>query len=142
MLETLMGDFREEIEQKNKKFYAEISDRFDIEIAPLKTQQDSFFENWAEQLKAFRRARSDMQLYFTELKKRDTLREEYLAICDSADMLIDIHKVNMQFESKEKWTKKELEVNQIKYNIIDMIKKRLQEVRVKVGQSLIKDNKD
>ena len=36
-------------------------------------------------------------------------------------MLIDVHKVGMQYESKEKWTKKELEANQIKYNIIDLI---------------------
>lgn len=142
MLETILSDFKDEIEQKNKRVYAEIKDRIEIEITPIKESQDSFFENWAEQLKAFRRARSDMQLYFTELKKRDTLREEYLAICESTDMLIDIHKVNMQFESKEKWTKKELEVNQIKYNIIDMIKQRLQEVRSKVGQSLIGDYHD
>ena len=73
-------------------------------------------------MKAFRRARSDMQLYFSELKRRDTLREEYSTVADACDMLIDLIKVNMQFEAKEKWTKKELEVNQIKYNIIDQIK--------------------
>jgi len=80
--------------------------RVDAEINPIKEAQASFYANWAEQMKAWRRARSDMQLYFTELKKRDTLREEYATIADSMDMLTDIHKVNMQYESKEgSWTK-------------------------------------
>ena len=76
-------------------------------------------------MKAWRRARSDMQLYFTELKKRDTLREEYSTIADSIDMLIDLQKLSMQYDSKDGWTKKELELNQIKYNIIDLIKRRM-----------------
>ena len=72
-------------------------------------------------MKAWRRARSDMQLYFGEMKRRDTLREEYGAIAEAIHMLIDVHKVGMQFESKEKWSRQELEANQIKYNIIDLI---------------------
>ena len=40
-----------------------------------------------------------MQLYFSEMKRRDTLREEYGAIAEAMNMLIDVHKVSMQFES-------------------------------------------
>lgn len=80
-------------------------------MTEFKETQDSFVKMWSEQMKGWRRARSDMQLYFTELKKRDTLREEYVTISDSVDMLIDLHKVNMQYEQKETWSKKELELN-------------------------------
>ncbi len=90
-------------------------------------------------MKGWRRAKSDMQLYFSELRKRDTLREEYSTVADSVDMLIDLHKVSMQYEAKDQFSKQELELNQVKYNIIDMIKSRLSGVRQKVGVSLIKD---
>ena len=53
-------------------------------------------------MKAWRRARSDMQLYFSELKKRDKLREEYVLISEAMDMLIDLYKVNMFFEGGDK----------------------------------------
>ena len=78
-----------------------------------------------------------MQLYFNELKRRDTLREEYTIISDSIDMLIDLHKVNMQLEGKEKKTQRDLEVNQLKYGIIDRIKNKMQSVRKFIGASLM-----
>ena len=55
------------------------------------------------------------------MKRRDTLREEYGTIAEALNMITDVIKVGMQYESKERWTKKELEANQIKYNIIGMI---------------------
>ena len=42
-----------------------------------------------------------MQLWFSEMKLRDVLREEYSTIADSMDMLIDMHKIGMQYESKD-----------------------------------------
>ena len=93
-------------------------------------------------MKAWRRARSDMQLYFGEMKRRDTLREEYGAIAEAMNMLIDVHRVGMQYEAKEKWTKKELEINQIKYNIIDLIADKLAQLRARIGISMIQDHTD
>ena len=95
----------------------------------MREDQDNFYKMWSEQMKAWRRARSDMQLYFGELKKRDTLREEYASVADSVDMLIDLHKLNLQYEKNDSRSKKELEINQIKYNIMDRIKIRMSEVR-------------
>jgi len=92
-------------------------------------------------MKAWRRARSDMQLYFEDMKKRDALREEYTAVVDSIDMLIDIFKIGMQFHNKERLTKKDLEINQIKYNVIDQIKQKTQSIRAQIGIGLIADQK-
>ena len=36
----------------------------DKKILPLKEQQEEFFKSFNEQMKAWRRARTDMQLYF------------------------------------------------------------------------------
>ena len=52
-----------------------------------------------------------MQLYFQELKRRDGLREEYVKIAEAIDMLVDLHRVGMHFETSERWTKKEFEAN-------------------------------
>ena len=93
-------------------------------------------------MKAWRRARSDMQLYFEDMKKRDALREEYSAVVDSIDMLSDIFKIGMQVNIKERLTKLDLEINQIKYNVIDKIKQKTQSVRAQIGLGLIADQKD
>lgn len=121
MLETILGELRTEIEETHRGNLGQLLEKIELEIAPIRQGQENFYDNWSEQMKAWRRARSDMQLYFGEMKRRDTLREEYGAIAEAIHMLIDVHKVGMQFESKEKWSRQELEANQIKYNIIDLI---------------------
>ena len=137
MLQTILAELRGEIEDTHRKNTRDLIEKIEGEIAPMKQAQEEFFRMWSEQIKAWRRARSDMQLYFNELKRRDTLREEYTIISDSIDMLIDLHKVNMQLEGKEKKTQRDLEVNQLKYGIIDRIKNKMQSVRKFIGASLM-----
>ena len=78
-----------------------------------------------------------MQLYFQELKRRDGLREEYVKIAEAIDMLVDLHRVGMHFEASERWTKKELEANQIKHNIIERTKLHMMSVKTKIGAGLM-----
>lgn len=52
-------------------------------------------------MKAWHRARSDLQLWFNEMKKRDKLREEYVAVSEAFDMLIDLVKVGMHGDKSE-----------------------------------------
>lgn len=142
MLETILSELRTEIEETNKTNLRRLLERLEMEITPIRIAQESFYENWAEQMKAWRRARSDMQLYFGEMKKRDTLRDEYGVVAESLGMFIDMHKVGMQYESKEKWSREELQANQIKYNIIDLIQKKLAYLRSRIGVSMIHDHPD
>lgn len=141
MLETILSDFRNEIEQSNKSNTIKLLSKIETANNDLKEGQESFYKGWSEQMKAWRRARSDMQLYFEDMKKRDALREEYTAVVDSIDMLIDIFKIGMQFHNKERLTKKDLEINQIKYNVIDQIKQKTQSIRAQIGIGLIADQK-
>ena len=61
----------------------------------MRESQSNFYKSWEEQMKAWRRARSDMQLYFGELKKRDSLREEYATLVDAVDMVVDLFKIGI-----------------------------------------------
>jgi len=109
-------------------------------VGAIREEQLSFFKMQQDELKTWRRARSDMQLYFSELKKRDTLKEEYSAVADAVEMFVDLHRVGLQSENRDKWTKKELEINQVKYNILDLIKQRVMDVRQKISLSLLHGN--
>ena len=94
-IEKMRDRLREELQGWQLGALQEMDLALDKKILPLKEQQEEYFKIQNEQMKAWRRARTDMQLYFADIKKRDALREEYVAIADSVDMLIDLHKVNM-----------------------------------------------
>lgn len=72
-------------------------------------------------MKAWRRARSDMQLFFLEIKKRDKMREEFNTLCEAFEMFSDLIKIHMHLEMNETLERNEVELNQIKFNIMDMI---------------------
>ena len=94
MKEKLEGEQRQATEAVKKELQGQLQ--------PMMDSQSSFLATQQTEMKAWRRARSDMQLYFSELKKRDKLREEYVLISEAMDMLIDLYKVNMFFEGGDK----------------------------------------
>ena len=63
---------------------------------------EAIINELSEQMKQWRRARSDMQLYFQELKRRDTLREEYSALSNAIETVMDIVKIGHRIESISK----------------------------------------
>ena len=95
-------------------------------------------------MKQWRRARSDMQLYFSELKRKDTLREEYVTMANTIETLIDVIKVNLRLESIEKpdyeetLNKKQISLINVRTQLMDQIHGKLDEVRKKVGQAIMK----
>ena len=102
-------------------------------------------KNFTEQMKHWRRARSDMQLYFAELKRRDTLKEEYVVLANAIETLMDILKVNLRIEGisspdyEETLNKKQTSLISVRTQLMDRIASKLQAVRAKVGQPLIKE---
>lgn len=52
------------------------------------------------------------------------------------DLLIDLYKVNMYFEQGDKLERTGKELNQVKYNIIDMVKSKTSSVCKTIAGSL------
>ena len=116
----------------------------DKRFAEATKMQNEFIKNFTEQMKHWRRARSDMQLYFAELKRRDTLKEEYVVLANAIETLIDILNVNLRIETisnpdyEEKLNKKQVSLISVRTQLVNQITSKLQAVRGKVGQPLIK----
>ena len=87
-------------------------------------------------MKAWKRARSDLQLYFIEVKARDKLREEFLVLSDVFDMLLDLFRVHCNVESGQSKVRSKAELTKIKFNIMDTVCLKLKEVRMMINGSL------
>jgi len=61
-----------------------------------------FKDSLTEDLKNWRRARSDMQLFFVDLRRRETLREEFDLYSESITNLIAAMKYSFQLEPRTK----------------------------------------
>ena len=87
-----------------------------------------------------------MQLYFAELKKRDTLREEYTILANSIETVMDILKINLRIEGiekpdyDEKLNKKQISLITVRTELMEQIVAKLQIVYKKIGTALIKGN--
>ena len=80
------------------------------------------------------------------MKRRDTLKEEYVVLANSIETILDILKVNLRVDAitnpdfEEKLTKKQVALISVRSQLMDLIHDKLQVVRNKVGQTLIKGN--
>ena len=59
-----------------------------------------------------------------------------MVLSEAINMLIDLYKVNMYFEKGDKLRKTELELNQIKYNIIDLVRAKTGSVMQTISGSI------
>ena len=97
----------------------------DKRFAEATKMQNEFIKNFTEQMKHWRRARSDMQLYFAELKRRDTLKEEYVVLANAIETLMDILNVNLRIETisnpdyEEKLNKKQVSLISVRTQLVN-----------------------
>ena len=129
-----------QIENMKDRMLEELREKLKIEftgkLSPLMQAQDEFFSQQQTQLKQWNRARTDIQLYFNELKKRDQQKDEYLAVSEAVEMLIDLFKVEIHKDQKELQGRSQAELNQIRYSIIDKINKKMDKVRQLIKSTL------
>ena len=81
-----------------------------------------------------------MQLYFQELKRRDTLREEYVALATAIETIMDMLKIGHRIDliSKPKDFEEKLKgeqgkLIQTRFELMEAVSEGLNTVRAKVG---------